>query len=201
MSSAQLLVRIERRQIVEVDAVADRLGVVEVDRRDSGQREIALALLGTADFALDGVAGAEAEAADDRRSDVNVVGAGEIIGFGRTEEAEAVVEHLDGAGAHDLDAIFGLDLEDREHEVLLAHGRCAFDAHFLGHRDELGGGVSFSNLSNALDGLFLGSCARSFSMSISACRRGRTPLDWERSPAIRGTGREPLRFEVCSQCR
>ena len=33
-----------------------------------------------------------------------------------------------------------LDLEDREHEVLLAQGRCALDAELLGHGDEFGGG-------------------------------------------------------------
>ncbi len=62
----ELLVGIERRQIVEIDAVADRLGIVEIDRGDAGQREIALAFLGAADFAFDRVAGAQAEAADDR---------------------------------------------------------------------------------------------------------------------------------------
>ena len=42
--------------------------------------------------------------------------------------------------AHDLGAVFGADLEDREHEVLLAQGRCALDAQLFGHGDELGGG-------------------------------------------------------------
>ena len=91
VSSVELLVRIERRQIVEIDAVADRSGSSKLIVRDAGQREIALALLGAADFAFDGVAGAQAEAADDRRRDIDVVGAGEVIGLGRAEEAEAVV--------------------------------------------------------------------------------------------------------------
>ena len=116
---------------------------------DAGQSEIALAFLGPADLAFDGVAGAQPEAADDRRRDVDVVGTGEIIGLGRAEEAEAVVEDLDRARSHDLDAVFGLDLEDREHQVLLAHRRCALDAHLLGHCDELGGGFLSSVLSNA----------------------------------------------------
>ncbi len=137
----ELLVRIERRQIVEIDAVADLLGIVEVDRRHPGQREIALAFLGSANLALDRVAGAQAEAADDRRRHIDVVRTGEIIGLGRAEEAEAVVQHLDGARTHDLDPILGLDLQDREHEVLLAHRRRAFDTHLLGHCNEVGWGL------------------------------------------------------------
>ena len=70
-------------------------------------------------------------------------GPGEIIRFGRAQEAEAVVQHLDGARAHDLDAVLGLDLQDREHEVLLAHRRRAFDPHLLGHCDQVRGGFLF----------------------------------------------------------
>src|SRR3546814_9049333 len=40
----ELLVRIERGKIVEIDAVADDFGIVEIDRRKLGQREIALAV-------------------------------------------------------------------------------------------------------------------------------------------------------------
>jgi hypothetical protein len=59
--------RIERRQIVEMDLVLDLLGVLEIDRGDLEQREIALAVLGAADRAFDRIAGAQAEAADLRR--------------------------------------------------------------------------------------------------------------------------------------
>src|SRR3546814_19248113 len=60
----ELLVRIERGKIVEIDAVADDFGIVEIDRRKLGQREIALAVLRRANLALDGVAGAQAIFAD-----------------------------------------------------------------------------------------------------------------------------------------
>ena len=40
------LLRIERRQVVEQDLVARLLGLLEVDRFDLEQREVALALLG-----------------------------------------------------------------------------------------------------------------------------------------------------------
>jgi hypothetical protein len=67
-------------------------------------------------------------------------GPGQIIGFRAAEKAEAVVEHLDRAHPHDLGAGFGADLEDREHQLLLAQGGRALDSHFLGHGDQFGGG-------------------------------------------------------------
>ncbi len=139
----QLGIGIERRQIVEIDAMTNRFGIVEIDLGDAGQSEIALAVLGAADLAFDGVAGAQAEAADQLRRDIDVVGTGEVIGLGRAQEAEAVVEDFDRAHAHDLGAIFGADLEDREHDVLLAQGRSALDPKLFGHGDEFGGGFLF----------------------------------------------------------
>src|SRR3546814_12224055 len=56
----QLLVGIEWRQIVEIDAVADDVGIVEIDADKLGEREIAFAVAGRADFALDRIAGAQA---------------------------------------------------------------------------------------------------------------------------------------------
>ena len=58
----QLLVRIERRQVVEEDLVACFLGLFVVDRLDLEQREVAFALLRRADLAGDDVAGAQVEA-------------------------------------------------------------------------------------------------------------------------------------------
>ena len=55
----QPLVGIERRQIVEMDLVALLLGVLEIDRVDLEQGEIALAFLRAADLAFDRVAGAQ----------------------------------------------------------------------------------------------------------------------------------------------
>jgi len=156
----QLLVRVKRRQIVEIDAVADGFRIVEIDRRHPGQSEIALAFLRAANLALNRIAGAKPEAANDRRRDIDVVRPGEIIGFGRTQEAEAVVQHLDRSGAHDLDAVFGLDLEDREHQILLAHRRRALDTHLLSCRDQLGGRLFLQFFQMHEFSLFLGVGAR-----------------------------------------
>ncbi len=122
---------IERRQIVEMDLVLAGVGILEIDGRDLQQREIALAVLGAPDRSLDGVARPQAEAADLRGRDVDVVGAGEIVRFRAAQEAEAVLEDFEHAVAGDLDIAFGELLEDGEHHVLLAHGRRVFDFEFL----------------------------------------------------------------------
>ncbi len=101
--------------------------------------EVALALAGRADAAVDGVAGAQAEAAHLRRADIDVVGAGQIVGFRTAQEAETVLKHFQRAGAEDLDAFFGAGLEDGEHHVLLAHGVRVFDVELFGESDEVGG--------------------------------------------------------------
>src|SRR5690606_7624027 len=132
------LVGIERSQVVEVGAVADRIGIVVIDRADLGQREVPLAVLRRADLALDRVAGPQAPFADLVGGDVDVVGAGEIVRFGAAEEAEAVLQHLDRALADDFLAVLGHFLENREHQVLPAHRRRAFDLILLGHGDQLG---------------------------------------------------------------
>src|SRR5438045_9313599 len=87
----QLLVRIERREVIEIDAMADSFRIVVIDQRHAGQGKIALALLGTADLAFDRVTRPETEAPDDRWSDIDVVRSGEVIGFGRTEETKTIV--------------------------------------------------------------------------------------------------------------
>ena len=131
------LVGIERRQVVEVDLVARLVRVLEIDGVDLEEREVALAVLRAADLALDGVAGPEREAADLRGRDVDVVGAGEIVGVGRAEEAEAVLEDLDDAFADDVGLPRGELLQDREHQLLLAERGGVFDLELLGKGEQL----------------------------------------------------------------
>ncbi len=64
---AEPLVGIERRQVVEVDLVAGVFGVLEVDRVDLEQREIALPVLRAANLAFHRVAGAQRKSSNLRR--------------------------------------------------------------------------------------------------------------------------------------
>ena len=60
----QPLIRIERRQVVEIDLVARLFGVLEIERVHLQEREVPLALFRAADVAVNGIARAQAEAAD-----------------------------------------------------------------------------------------------------------------------------------------
>ena len=142
----ELLVGIERRQIVEIDAMAQLVRLVEIDLVDLEQREIALAVLGRADLALDRVAGAQAEAAHLARTDIDVVRSGQIIRLGRAEEAEAVLQHLEHAVAIDRLVVLGERLQDREHHVLLAQRGRVLDLQLLGEIQQFRRGLGFEFL-------------------------------------------------------
>ncbi len=90
---AQPLVRIERREVVEIDlcgrAFSGSSKLIVLTLSSAKYRS---PLLGAADLAFDRVAGAQAEAADLRGRDVDVVGAGQVVGFRRAQEAEAVLQ-------------------------------------------------------------------------------------------------------------
>ena len=121
-----------------MDLVLRRFRVLEIDFVDLEQGEVALAVLRAADLALDRVAGAQREAADLGRRDVDVVGTWQIIGIRRAQEAEAVLQHLDDADAGDFGLLAGELLQRREHQLLLAHGAGVLDAGLLGKAEQFG---------------------------------------------------------------
>src|SRR5215470_88910 len=86
---------------------------------------------------INGVAGAQSEAPDLRRRNVDVVGAGEIIRFRRSQKAEAVRQYLDDAFADNVSLARRELFEDAEHQLLLAHGGGVLDLQFFGKRHKL----------------------------------------------------------------
>ena len=84
------IVRVEGGQILKVGAVGDLLRLLQVDRLDTQQGEIALGFLGRPDLAGHNVSVAQPEAAYLRRADVNIIGAGQVVVFGAAEEPEAI---------------------------------------------------------------------------------------------------------------
>ena len=103
-------------QVLEDRAVAavDLVGVEAVDLLHADEAEVALALLGRADLAGDGVAGAQAEAADLGLGDVDVAGA---VDGDLAQEAVALVHDLEDAGG-DQGLLGGGHLEDAGEQVL-----------------------------------------------------------------------------------
>src|SRR5690606_28430457 len=95
----QPLVRVQRRQLVELRAVLRRLRVQTVDRVDPNQRVELLPRLLTfprlADHALDGVTAAQPVLANQRQRHVHVVRPGEITG---SPHERVVLQHVEDAG-------------------------------------------------------------------------------------------------------
>ncbi len=131
----------QRRQVVEEDLVLGVFRRLEVDRFDLEQREIALGLLGRSDQPRDGVTGAQVEASDLTRRDIDVVRACQVGARRRAQEAEAVLQDLEDA--LDVFALLGLGLQYGEDLVLLAHTVDAVDLHRARHVRKLRGGLSF----------------------------------------------------------
>ena len=134
----QPLVRIKRCQIVEMDLVADFLRVFEVDRIDLQQREIAFAFLRTADRPFDRIAGLQRKPPDLRRRNVDIVRAWQIVRVGGPQKTKAILQHLHHAFADDLHFLRRKLLQDRKHQLLLAHDTGVFDLERFGEGDEIG---------------------------------------------------------------
>ena len=134
---AEALLGVERRQIVEIDLVAQVLRRVEIDVVELEQGEIALAVARRPDLPLQGVARAQAEAADLTRAHIDVVGAGQIVGLRRAQEAEPVRQGLEHARAEDRLVVLGELPQDREHQVLAAHRVRVLDLKLFGVVDQL----------------------------------------------------------------
>ena len=139
----ELLLREQRRQVLEHDLVLAFLGQQAVDPVDLDQREVALTVLGHAHFAFDHVAGVQVEAPDLAGRKVDVVGRRHVAGFDRSQEAKAVWQHLEHAITEDLLAGLGALLHDREHQLLLAQPGDVLDLQRLAHGDELGDVLGF----------------------------------------------------------
>ena len=134
----EALVGEQWREVLEQNLVAGRFQRLEVQLVDLEQREVALAVLGRANLAGDGVAGAQAEAADLTRRDVDVIQAGQV-GIGvRAQEAVAVRQHFHHAFAEDVLALAGVGLEQGEDDFFLALAGGTLQTRFLGHGHQFG---------------------------------------------------------------
>ena len=135
--------RIKRREIVEKNLVARDLGILEIDRFDFDQREVALAVLRRANLAGDGVAGAQVELPDLRWRDVDIVRTGQIVVLRRAEKAEAVRQAFQNALGENQAVLFRLRAEDLEDQLLLAHAGGAGDVQLLGDLRQIGNVLVF----------------------------------------------------------
>jgi hypothetical protein len=122
-SRPDALVGVARLEVVEGHARLRALGLVAVDALDLEQREVLLPLLRRPHLSRDRVAGAQIEALDLRRRDVDVVGAVEVVPVLAAQEAVALREHLEHAFAAERDVGVEQRLLDAEDQLLLAQPR------------------------------------------------------------------------------
>ena len=127
-----LLLGKQRRQVLEHHLVLVLLGRPTVDGIQLGQREVAFAVLGRAHLAFDHVARVQVEPPHLAGRNVDVVGAGGVAGVGAAQEAETVRQDLQHAVGKDLFAGAGAFLDDRKHQLLLAHAAGVFDFEIFG---------------------------------------------------------------------
>ena len=137
------LVGIPRAQVVEGDALLRLLGIVAVDALDLEQREIPLPLLRRANLPVHRVAGAQIEALDLRRRDVDVVRAVEVVPVLAAQKAVAFGQHLEHAFAREQLVRVEQILLDPEDEILLGELRRRIGNHLAGDRLELRGRFAF----------------------------------------------------------
>ena len=112
-------------------------GWMAVDQFHLHQGEVFLALDRQADRPLDDQAGAQAQPADLAGRDVNVFRRGEVVVGGAAQEAVAVGQHFEGAGAaHDLAALDLLS-DDGDDQLAAVHAGVFGDAFALGQGEQL----------------------------------------------------------------
>ena len=114
-------------------------GRLEIDFIDLDQREIALAILGRADFAVHRIARAQRKAPDLGGGDVDIFRAGQVIGFRVAQKAETVGQNFQRAVAMDRLVVLRERLEDREHHVLLAQLGRVLDLQLLSEVEKIRG--------------------------------------------------------------
>ena len=133
----QPLFRVERRQVVEQDLGLDRLRVFEIDRIDLEQGEIPFALARAADGTVNGVARAQAEAANLGRGDIYIIRTRKIIHVRAAQETESVRQDLEHAVGDDLDFLISQGLEDGKQQILFAQIAGVLDLEALGEGDQV----------------------------------------------------------------
>ena len=123
--------------------MTDGVRIIKVDLHHLGQGKITFAIFRRANFAFDGVTGAQTKLADHIWRYVNIVWTCKIVRFWRAQETKAVGQNLNRTKTHDLLAIFGQLFQDRKHQILFAQGRRALDTKLFSHRYEVSGVFAF----------------------------------------------------------
>ena len=76
-------------------------------------------------------------------------GPGKVVGLGRAQKPETVLQNLEHAVAEDRHVVLGELLEDGEHHLLLAQGAGILDPQFLGVGEQFSRRLGFEFLEDS----------------------------------------------------
>jgi len=132
----EALFREDRRQVFKLGTTLGFFGVHPVDRLDPQQTEVLLRVFGRADLTDNHVAGAQAEAADLRLGNVDVIGAGQIV-IG-PQESHPLAHDFEDTAAQLQAAPLGVGLHDAQDQILFLEPRRALDLEIAGDAAQIG---------------------------------------------------------------
>ena len=124
----QTIFREQWRQVLEQNLAARILRCVMIDFTDLEQREVAFPILRRPNQSGNGVARSQVEASNLARTDVDIVRSGQVGAIRGAQEPETILQDLQNAVSVDILALFGVRLQDREDDVLLAGAGQVFQA-------------------------------------------------------------------------
>ena len=127
VDSFSRLRRMQRRQVVERDALGQRVRILAVDGLDPQEREVALVFFRRTNLTGHRRPCPQAKPADLAGADVNVVRTRQIVIVGAAEEPEAVRQDLEGPLAEHQAVHLRPFFEDLEDEVLFLEARVVAD--------------------------------------------------------------------------
>jgi hypothetical protein len=114
------------------------IGRLEIYRFNFNQSEVSLAFLGWANLPTHCIARAQIKLSDLRWRNINVVGARQVVVFGRTQETKAIRQCLEHALGEDESALLRLRREHLEDQLLLAHAGRARHVHAFSDAGQFG---------------------------------------------------------------
>ncbi len=119
----QLLIRKDRRELVEVRPIARRFGIDAVDQLNPQQAEVALIFFGWSYLAGDPVSSPQAEAPDLGLRHIHIVRPRQHPVA--AQKAKAIGDDIQNAGAKGIALLLGLRMHQLHDQILLAQAQIA----------------------------------------------------------------------------
>ena len=134
----QSLFRVQRSQVIEEDLVRQQIRVLAIDRFHSQQSKIPFIFLRWPNLTCDRGARTQTKTPNLTGTDIDVVGAGQVVVVGAAEEPEAFAAHLERALRLERRVLLEQRALDVEQEVVAPRGGRDRHAECFGLGEEIG---------------------------------------------------------------